>query len=287
MVRIGILFLLCFPTGLFAQTVSFAPPTLGETGLLGKTAFCESLFQAGKREKDRIFADYGNLYNKNNAKNFGVVLLGAGILANTKMDGNFQNWHNKHIRSGCTDEFSKGSKFFGEGQIFIPVMAATAFSYRFFQERRALPECYFGEFADRTVRGYLVGTPVLLVSQWVLGGGRPNFDMEHPSRWQPFKYSNAVSGHAFMGAVPFITAAQMTDRPLVKGLFYALSVCTAWSRINDDAHYLSQSILGWYLAYLSVQAVSRTESAKALPRGLTIFPVGGDGSVGIGLHYQY
>ena len=276
MVRIGLLFLLYFPTGLFAQTVSFAPPT-----------FCESFLQAGKREKDRIFADYGNLYNKNNAKNFGIALLGAGILANTKMDCHFQNWHNKHIKSDFTDEFSKGAKFFGEGQIFVPVMAATALSYRFFQERRALPECYLGEFTDRTMRGYLVGAPALWVSQWVLGGGRPNSDGEHTSRWQPFKYSNAVSGHAFVGAVPFITAAQMTDRPLVKGLFYALSTCTAWSRINDNAHYLSQSILGWYLAYLSVQAVSRTEAAKILPQGLTLFPVSGNNSVGIGVHYQY
>jgi membrane-associated phospholipid phosphatase len=108
-----------------------------------------------------------------------------------------------------------------------------------------------------------------------------------PSYWQPFRHANAVSGHAFMGAVPFITAAQMTDRPCVKGLLYALSGFTAWSRVNDDAHYLSQVLLGWYVAYLSVRAVSTTEAKSLLPRGLTIFPVSESGSAGIGLYYQF
>jgi hypothetical protein len=84
-----------------------------------------------------------------------------------------------------------------------------------------------------------------------------------------------------------MTAAQMSDKPCVKGLFYALSTFPAWSRVNDDAHYLSQALLGWYLAYLSVRAVSATEGHGKLPRGLTLFPVCGDGSVGIGLLYQH
>ena len=101
------------------------------------------------------------------------------------------------------------------------------------------------------------------------------------SHWHPFRRANAVSGHAYIGAIPFITAAQMTDKPVVKGLFYVLSTVCAWSRINDDAHYLSQAVLGWYLAYLSVRAVTKTESRRPLPRGLTIFPLSGAGVVGI------
>jgi len=272
MIRAGILLFFLLPTGLCAQ---FPSPSM---------TFCEAFLTFGNRERDRIFIDYGNLYNVNNAKNFGAVLLGAGVLANTKMDGNFQKWYGDRVRSDFTDDFSKVSKVFGEGFIFVPIMATTAVSYRFLQERRGLPECTLGEFTDRTMRGYLVGAPTLLILQPVLGGNRPQ---SGTSYWKPFHDSVGVSGHAFMGAVPFMTAAQMTDRPCAKGLFYALSAIPAWSRINDDAHYLSQALLGWYLAYLSVRAVSATEERGRLPRGLTLFPVGGNGAVGVGLHYQF
>jgi membrane-associated phospholipid phosphatase len=249
------------------------------------TPFSEALLQFGKRERDRIFTDYGNLYNQNNVKNYGLALLGAGVMANTKIDGEFQNWYGRHVRSNFTNEFSKVSKTFGEGQFFIPIIATSAVTYRLLQEKHGWSECKVGEFADRTMRGYLVGFPTLLVAQSVLGADRPRDD--GGSYWRPFRQDHGVSGHAFMGAIPFMTAAQMAEKPCVKGVFYVLSTFTAWSRVNDDAHYLSQALLGWYLAYLSVRAVSETESRYPLPRGLTIFPVCGDSSVGIGLHYQY
>ena len=271
-VRIVVFLLFLFPAGLHAQTP--CSPLL----------FCETFRLFGNRERDRIFTDFGNLYNQSNAKNFGVALLGAGVLANTSMDGNFQNWHDKRIRSDSSDDFSRVAKFFGEGIIFVPIVATSAGIYRFRQERRGLPDCTLGEFFDRTARGYLVGTPVLLTFQLLLGGDRPSGGSSH---WRPFHRPVGVSGHAFIGAVPFMTAAQMTEQPIVKGLFYTLSTFCAWSRVNDEAHYLSQSLLGWYLAYLSVWAVTQTESHNPLPRGLTIFPVSDADSIGIGLHYQY
>jgi len=264
--------LLSFPMQLCAQTPC-APLTLFETSC-----------KFGNQSRDRIFADFGNFYNQHTVKNFGVVLLGASVIANTKMDGNFQNWYQDSVRSNCTDDFSKIAKFPGEGQYFIPVMAASALAYRFCQTKWRTSNCTLGEFTDRTTRGYLVGVPTLLLFQPLLGAGRPTMGSSH---WQPFHRANSVSGHAFIGAVPFMTAAQMTDKPVVKGLFYTLSTFCAWSRVNDDAHYLSQAMLGWYLAYLSVRAVTQTESRGLLPRGLTLFPVTESNAVGVGLFYQY
>jgi len=272
---VGTFFLLLFPVGVFAQTVSNTCVPI---------TWSSACLQVGNRERDRIFTDYANLYNQHNVKNFGVVLLGAGVLANTKMDGNFQNWYQDRVRSSTTDEFSKVFKAFGEGQYFIPIMAVSGLTYRILQEKPGIQECFLGEFTDRTFRGYLVGAPALLILQPTLGAGRPTMGSSH---WHPFRRANAVSGHAFIGAVPFITAAQMTDEPCMKGVLYALSGFTAWSRVNDDAHYLSQAILGWYLAYLSVRAVSATEENSFLPRGLTIFPVSESGAAGVGLYYQF
>jgi membrane-associated phospholipid phosphatase len=200
------------------------------------------------------------------------------------MDRNFQNWHRKHVFSSFSTELSKVSKIPGEGKIFIPIMATSALTYRFLQEQQGVPEHPLGEFTDRTMRGYLVGAPTLLTMQLALGGNRP---VHGASYWRPFKEDHGVSGHSFLGAVPFITAAQMTDQPFAKGVFYTLSVFTGWSRIHDDQHYLSQALLGWYLAYLSVRAVTQTEERRLLPRGLTIFPVSEKNSVGAGLVYQF
>ena len=273
MIRGSLFFLLLFPVGLCAQT-----PYASST-------FSEALLHFGNKERDRIFTDYSNLYNRNNVKNYGIALLGAGVMANTKIDSNFQKWHGDRVHASYSfHELSEFSKVFGEGKYFIPTMVTSAFTYRFLQAKQGLPDCYFGDFTDRTMRGYFVGAPTLLIGQLVLGGDRPR---EGDSYWRPFQQDHGISGHAFLGAVPFITAAQMTDRPCVKGVFYALSTLCAWSRVHDDAHYLSQAMLGWYLAYLSVRAVSATETGRALPRGLTIFPVCGGDEVGIGVHYQF
>lgn len=300
--RNGVFFLILF--SLFvcngvvhAQTekshLFFTPPKSPEDILFQKSqksAFyprtCpETLLHLGNRGRDRIFSDFGNLYRSDNAKNYGLALLGAGVLANTDMDGHFQHWYGNHVRCNFTKEFSEFSKFFGEGKIFIPVAVTSAILFRFQEERWGQVNCKtpsVGYFFDRVARGYTVGAPTLLTAQVVLGGDRP---ADGSSYWKPFRQNHGVSGHAYIGAVPFITAAQMSDKIWMKGLFYTLSIIPAWSRVNDDRHYLSQALLGWYLAYLSVRSVSETEGLAPLPRGLTIFPVMENNDIGIGLLY--
>ena len=61
-----------------------------------------------------------------------------------------------------------------------------------------------------------------------------------------------------MGSIPFLTAAEMTDNPILKGTFFFASTLTPWARVNVDAHYLSQVWLGWCMGYLAVRAVNQT-----------------------------
>lgn len=234
-----------------------------------------------KRFGSQIFEDFKNFYSKDTFMNYGVAVAGCGILANTRMDLRFQNWYRQDVKCRFTDEISECSKPFGEGAYFVPVAITSAFVYRFCQERRGrLDDRHpVGEFCDRTARAYLVGAPSLLLLQVALGGNRPDTGSSY---WKPFQESHAISGHAYIGAIPFLTAAEMSDRPLVKGLFYSLSILPGWGRVNDDTHYLSQAVLGWYLAYLSVRSVSMTENRKPLNKGLTIFPVVDGDAVGIG-----
>jgi hypothetical protein len=94
----------------------------------------------------------------------------------------------------------------------------------------------------------------------LLGASRPAGD----SRWHPFRDVHGVSGHTFVGAVPFLTAAAMVDEPLYKVPLVLGSFLTGWARIHNDNHYFSQAALGWWIAYLSVRSVNQTQRERAV-----------------------
>lgn len=99
----------------------------------------------------------------------------------------------------------------------------------------------------------------MLFLQNAIGASRPK---EDDSNWRPFNDNNGVSGHSFMGAVPFITAAKMADNTYLKYFFYLGSMLTGWSRINDNSHYFSQAALGWWMAYLAADCGEKGDAEK-------------------------
>ena len=123
----------------------------------------------------------------------------------------------------------------------------------------------------------------MLLMQRVTGASRPG-ESNSGSHWRPFHDCNGVSGHAFMGAVPFLCAGKMTDEIPFKVAFYAASVFPCVQRIVSDKHYISQTFLGWTMAYVAATAVDRTEQAD---RRVTVFPVFTDDGVGAGVEYRW
>lgn len=224
-----------------------------------------------------IQQDHFHFYSWPTVRDVGLGLALGAVLANTSLDPHFQDWYQEDVRSGGLDNLSSFWKPWGEGIFFIPSYAGLAMLSIFCPEQPVLGPV--GLFSARVSRAYLVGFPSVLFLQAMTGGGRPG---EHPtmSQWRPFEDTNGISGHAFIGAVPFITAAQMTDRPLLQAAFYLGSVFPAWSRMNDDVHYLSQVCLGWWLAYLACRAVNETETGQ---RPWTLVPIAGGNQIGLGL----
>lgn len=212
------------------------------------------------------------------------LLLGVAagsVFANTSWDEDIRVWYQNDVRSHGTDKWSEFWKTFGEGEIFIPAFAGLAVAGSLLDRS---PICFAaGDYGSRVTRGYLVGAPPMLFMQAFLGASRPG-ETRFESQWKPFDDTNAVSGHAFMGAVPFITAAKMVDPWWAKGGFYALSTFTAWSRVNDDQHYFSQACLGWWMAYLACSAVDRTENG--CDRCYSLVPLTTPEICGVGLVYR-
>lgn len=172
----------------------------------------------------------------------------AGVLANGSADGDLQNYYQQHIRNGTTDGTSRVFSVVGNPFVVPTVLVAA---------HLIVPETPADAWAIQSLRAIIVGAPVGLFLQQATGAGRPS---EGASDWKFFKGEgdHGLSGHAFAGGVPFITAAKMSEGALAKSLFYTLSVFPTLSRINDNQHYFSQAALGWTLAYLSCEAVDRS-----------------------------
>jgi len=228
-------------------------------------------------------------YTWDTALNFGIALTVAAPIANTAADDNVHRWYQDKVRSRDSDRFASACKTFGEGAQVIPAYLLVGLTYRYIKVDCGWEQKHFdlaGEWSSRCGRAIFVGFPTLLIGQSVLGAARPDESGPRSSYWRPLGDSHGISGHAFLGAIPFITASQMTNRIWLKTFFYTASMLTAWSRVNDDAHFLSQAILGWHLAYLSCRAISKSENPR-FGHQWTVYPVVNGEMNGIGAAYRF
>jgi len=231
--------------------------------------------------RDNVCQDYVNYYSRDTLGKFIVILAPAAVFANTNLDSEVGNWYQQHVRSASTNHAADFFRPLGDGFYTIPVYVSAKLLGEYFDDRPGM--ALLGEFGDRTTRALAVGAGPLLAVQYLTGSGRPS-SIADQSYWKPFHSSHGASGHAFMGAIPFLTLAGMTDDPLAKCFFYACSPWTGISRVNDNVHYLSQVWLGWWMAYLACDAVNKTEKGNG---PLVITPLYTPEMTGVGLIYQH
>ena len=198
---------------------------------------------------ETIKLDYQSFYQSDRLWRAAKVYSVGAVMANTNIDTEFHSWHQDTLHSDTSDDIASVAKLFGEKMILVPVaMAATSWQLK--EADSAL-----GQWGEKIMRSYLVGGPAMYAVQLLTGGSRPKDEYQN-AHWRPFNDDNGVSGHSFVGAVPFLTLAKMPGLSQnQRYLAYFASTLSAWSRINDDAHYLSQAMLGWYMAWESVDAV--------------------------------
>lgn len=218
-----------------------------------------------------VALDLKNYYlESSNLLRLGIGIAADAVPANTNVDRWIRDKYREDLRSRGTDDAAKVAKVPGTALVTVPVYAG-AYGAGYLLGSETLTE-----WSQRSARATLVGTPALLILQEAIGSGRPEDGNSH---WKPFHSSHGVSGHAYIGAVPFVTAAEMSEAPYGKGLFFALSALPGLSRINDDAHYFSQAALGWYLAYLSCRVVSKGNPESVGHAQFGIAPVAGGAAI--------
>jgi hypothetical protein len=211
---------------------------------------------------ERIGSDHRHFYSRNSLTGLAYGLAGGALMANTNFDQTVQAHFQSSVRNARSDEWFhllEAQKKLGNGHYTLPVFAIAWATGSLLEGNPAADNV--GEWGQRSFRSILVGAPPMLATQYIVGGSRPNEPAG--SRWSPFQDHNGVSGHSFMGAVPFLTAAQMAEEPWLKFAFYAGSTLVPLSRINDDDHYTSQAFLGWWFAFLATRAIDSTQSSES------------------------
>ena len=212
-----------------------------------------------------FYQDTKNFYKKNTIISILQVALPSFFLSNSNLDMYIDDFYQKKIRSNSTDYFSNFSKHFGSVR---PMMIGytTSIAIGCFLENSQNGTAII-DIANSTLRAVVIGFPTLIIGQIVTGADRPIDNT--CSYWQPFCNNHGISGHAFVGATPFMTLAHRVENKGLKALLYTFSTFTALSRINDQSHYFSQAFFGWSLALLSCKAVNKTNLE------ITIHPNGG------------
>jgi hypothetical protein len=239
------------------------------------------LFSSPSQFLGTVERDYRDMYlSRDRLIQLGLGFGAGGITANTNIDRSIQDWYQDHVRSHSTDNVAEVAKTFGEGLFVVPVAVGAAILGERLSPGPLISPV--GTWGERASRAYLTGSPLLLLTQWATGGSRPTEDNSH---WRPFRDDNGVSGHAFIGAVPFLTAGRMfQDNPLARYWLYALSALPAWSRVNDDAHYTSQAFLGWFLAWEVTGAIAQTDRSAS---HASLAPMITGDACGLGLCIQW
>jgi hypothetical protein len=232
------------------------------------------------RDVDLVLQDYRNYYSLPNLALFALGIGAAAPVANTPADRGIRHWiqtrAHGHVES-LAELFNYG------GQVWVALPAGL--------EIAALcglaPDDYttdggLFEWSNRSLRAIAVGFPPVVACYALLGSARPNSGDD--SRWHPFEHYHGMSGHTFIGAIPFLTAASMTDNPWLRYPLIAGSFLTGWARLYEDRHYFSQVALGWWCAALAVHSVNQTEDQR---RGLAVVPMAMPGGAGMGLEWRY
>lgn len=226
-----------------------------------------------------MFALYGN---PENLKRIAKFTMFGIALSETGLDESISDAYQEEWRNTDLDEISEKVTHLGDATYMLPAyLVAHEIGERTGRE-------WLSAWADRSAIATMVGTPGMLLSQQIIGSGRPR-DGE-ATGFRPFMHDNGASGHAFISAVPFITAAKMTQNKAAKSAWYAASAIGGLSRINDDAHYASQVFLGYSWAVISAKtAAGENPDETMLPRfrGFDIMPIIGDGEYGITVHKSF
>lgn len=198
--------------------------------------------------------DHRRHYDLESLLNLLPPLAAAGTLANTNADRWIHDTWREDARSRFSDETADVFQEVGDAaqnRWSMPLYTLTMIAADY--SGYADEDSAVATWAERSLRANVLGGPQAWAFTYLLGSHRPDAGV---SDWDPWNDNDGVSGHSFYAAVPFLTAARMTESAGWRFSLYALSMLPAYARINDGNHYTSQAVMGWSIAWLATGTIA-------------------------------
>ena len=185
------------------------------------------------------------------------AVVGGGLLTMAVVDGPVQDWSsNPDHGSQTAGDFASAFKYFGQWQVIAPVTGGILIA-GLVTKKPGLVHSGLRVGASVLLAGVLTG-----VFKYSLGRVRP-YDTNDVWDYKPFSGNTSMwSGHTVLAFSFAASQAQEIHRPWATIGLYTLATGTAWSRVYDNQHWVSDVAIG---------AVVGIASAKLATGRWTIF----------------
>lgn len=141
-------------------------------------------------------------------------------------------------------------------------------------------------FSRKTFTSLLVAGGITTVMKSIMGRSRP-FTNEGSANYSPFSIDDSrlsfPSGHTTVSFVMSASLSKVIDRWWADILLYGLATGTAYARMHNDRHWLSDTVLGAAIGYYAVQWVQASDkkSDSVEKENMTILPLIQPYSIGL------
>ncbi len=176
----------------------------------------------------------------------GLAAIGGYALLTT-LDGPVQRFASGH-RSEGGDDFSVAVRKMGQPEVFATASLGLLATGLLSGNRK------IRDVGVRVTAGLALTGVLVTAAKLTAGRTRPSKDGSDSDDFAPFSGgTSAPSGHT---AMAFALATSLSDaikNPWVTALLYTGATGTAWSRVNDNAHRLSDVVAGAALGIVSAR----------------------------------
>ena len=189
-----------------------------------------------------------------------AVGLTAGAMA---LDQSVRNSMQDH-RSSFKDDLSNFGNAFGEKYYVYPALVVGSLAGRVFRSKTL--ERVTWHALESTV---LAGGATLVLKS-AIGRRRPDVTPDDPFEFGPFTFrdNSFPSGHTAVAFALATSLAGETRDHWSDALFFSLATLTAASRINDDKHWLADTVFGSAVGIVSARVMQRRNRPFILAPGM-------------------
>jgi membrane-associated phospholipid phosphatase len=176
-----------------------------------------------------------------------LVGLTAGAMA---IDQSARASAQQH-RTSFRDHLSDFGRAFGNKYYVYPPLLAGTLAGRVFGSKT------LERVSWHALESVAIAAGATLVLKSAIGRRRPDVSPDDPFRFAPFsfKFNSLPSGHTSMAFALATSLSAETKDHWTDALCYAVATLTALSRVNDDKHWLSDTLFGAGLGIMSARLV--------------------------------